>query len=247
MSSGPDDVRTIALLAEPVRRALYDRVVAAGRPMGRDEAAAATGVSRTLAAFHLDRLVAAGLLTPEYRRLSGRDGPGAGRPAKLYRRGPREAAVAVPARRYELAARLLAASIERSDAEVPPPALRDAARDMGRAIGDAARPRSAHRGRQRWRSDLVAVLRAQGYEPCEPDGGVVRLGNCPYHALVAEHRDLVCGMNLALAQGIIEGLHDRRHVARLAPQPGSCCVVFEDVPRVRRRSGGPGDRVSDDR
>jgi len=231
MATDPEDIQTIALLAEPVRRSLYDWVIAAGRAVGRDEAARATGVSRTLAAFHLDRLVEAGLLTPEYRRLSGRSGPGAGRPAKLYRRGPREAAVTLPERRYELAARLLADAIERSASEVPPPALRESARHMGRSIGDERR-RAGRRPRGKGRSgpDLVDVLRTQGFEPCESAPGVVRLGNCPFHALVAEHRDLVCGMNLALAEGILAGLRDRRHVARLDPQPGSCCVAFEEAP-----------------
>ncbi len=230
MATEPGDIQTIALLAEPVRRALYEWVIAAGRAVGRDEAAQATGVSRTLAAFHLDRLVEAGLLTPEFRRLSGRSGPGAGRPAKLYRRGPREAAVTLPERRYELAARLLADSIERSTSDVPPPALRDTARDMGRAIGEAGRrARRRQRGDRRARPDLLEVLRTQGYEPCLPAPGVVRLANCPFHALVAEHRDLVCGMNLALAEGIVDGLRDRSHVARLDPHPGSCCVVFEET------------------
>lgn len=230
MATEPEDIQTIALLAEPVRRALYEWVIAAGRPVGRDEAAQATGVSRTLAAFHLDRLVAAGLLTPEFRRLSGRSGPGAGRPAKLYRRGPREAAVTLPERRYELAARLLADSIERTDPDMPPPTLVETARDMGRAIGEAGRKAGRGRGGRRSRPALVDVLRTQGYEPCMPAPGVVRLANCPFHALVAEHRDLVCGMNLALAEGIVDGLHDRGHVARLDPQPGSCCVVFEEMP-----------------
>ncbi len=230
MATDPEDIQTIALLAEPVRRSLYDWVIAAGRAVGRDEAARATGVSRTLAAFHLDRLVEAGLLTPEYRRLSGRSGPGAGRPAKLYRRGPREAAVTLPERHS--AGRPPARGRDRGSAsEVPPAALRESARHLGRSIGDERR-RAGRRPRGKGRSgpDLVDVLRTQGFEPCESAPGVVRLGNCPFHELVAEHRDLVCGMNLALAEGILAGLRDRRHVARLDPQPGSCCVAFEEAP-----------------
>lgn len=233
MQPDPQDVEAIALLGEPVRRALYEWVVEAGCPVGRDAAAEATGVSRTLAAFHLDRLVAAGLLTPEYRRLSGRSGPGAGRPAKLYRRGPRQVEVALPDRRYALAADVLATALERDAARAPQTALRDAARERGRAIGEASRARRAPRGRRRSKADLLSVLRAQGYEPCEPDAGVVRLGNCPFHALVTGHRDLVCGMNLALAEGIIEGLRDHHHVARLDPEPGGCCVAFEVPPSAR--------------
>lgn len=233
MTTDPADVQAIALLDEPVRRRLYEWAVAAGRAVGRDEAAAATGVSRTLAAFHLDRLAAAGLLATEYRRLSGRTGPGAGRPAKLYRRGPREVEVTLPERRYELAARLLAASLERSGRRGPPSAVREAALDAGRTIGASVRPSGRRRGRHAQTADLAAILEAQGYEPTATDGGDIRMRNCPFHALVAEHRDLVCGMNLALGEGIIDGLGDRHHVARLDPQPGMCCVVFEGAPRGR--------------
>lgn len=238
MPTDPEAVEAVALLDEPVRRRLYDWVVDAGRPVGRDEVAGASGVSRTLVAFHLDRLAAAGLLAVEYRRLSGRSGPGAGRPAKLYRRGPREVAVALPERRYELAARLLAESVERAAARMPPAALRDAARAAGQAIG-AAGPSSGQLGRRRSAEGLMAVLRAQGYEPTTDDAGTIRLANCPFHALVADHRDLVCGMNLALAEGIVEGLRDRHHVSCLDPQPGSCCVAFEAAPPRQRQPARP--------
>jgi predicted ArsR family transcriptional regulator len=80
----------VAVLADPVRRSLYSHVAAQPEPVGRDAAAATAGISRSLAAFHLDRLVEAGLLAVTYRRLSGRTGPGAGRPAKLYARAPRD-------------------------------------------------------------------------------------------------------------------------------------------------------------
>ncbi|MEZ4595452.1 MAG: hypothetical protein R3C32_00730 [Chloroflexota bacterium] len=59
--------------------------------------------------------------------------------------------------------------------------------------------------------------------------GVIRMANCPFHGLLPDHRDLVCGMNLALAEGIIEGLGDARHVARLDPRPGMCCVAFDEA------------------
>ena len=97
MTPATDDIDAIALLDEPVRRKLYDWVVRQGRPVGRDEAATETGVSRALTAFHLDRLANAGLLATEFRRLSGRTGPGAGRPSKLYMRSDRDISVSRPA------------------------------------------------------------------------------------------------------------------------------------------------------
>ena len=81
-----EEISAVASLAEPLRRALYEFVVAAPGPVGRDEAAEAVGVSRQVAAYHLDRLIDDGLLSAEFRRLTGREGPGAGRPAKRYRR-----------------------------------------------------------------------------------------------------------------------------------------------------------------
>ena len=227
MSHDPSDIEAVALLDEPVRRALYDWVVAAGRAVSRDEAAAGAGVSRALAAFHLDRLARAGLLEPEYRRLSGRTGPGAGRPAKLYRRGSREVAVALPARRYEVPAELFAMAIKELDGPIPPEPLRAAARSVGADAGAAARKQAGPRpSKRRLRGALLDVLNERGYEPRGTPSGEIRLGNCPFHALVEDHRDLVCGMNLALAEGLLAGLGDDAVHARLDPQPGQCCVAI---------------------
>lgn len=220
------DIEVLSLLAEPVRGALYAWAVAAGRAVSRDEAAAAVKVTRALAAFHLDRLVAAGLLVAEYRRISGRTGPGAGRTAKLYRRGPREAAVSLPERRYEIPAQLFAETIERLGERRPLDALRRSARRLGEDAGSAARKAAGARPtQQRLRGALVEMLAERGYQPHEASGEI-RLGNCPFHALVDEHRELVCGMNLALTDGLISGLDVRRVSARIDPQPGQCCVTI---------------------
>src|SRR2546423_4203980 len=119
------DLEAIGLLQDPARRALYEYVVAQGREVSRGEAAEAVGLQRTLAAFHLDRLAGAGLLEISYRRVTDRSGPGAGRPAKLYRRSGTEHGVSVPPRDYARAAQLFAETIERSGAE---PALYEVAR-----------------------------------------------------------------------------------------------------------------------
>ena len=227
MPNDPTDIEIVALLDEPVRRALYEWVTGAGRPVSRDEAAAGVGVSRALAAFHLDRLARAGLVEPEYRRLSGRTGPGAGRPAKLYRRGSREVAVSLPDRRYEIPARLFATAIERLSETIPPAPLQAAAREVGEGVGAAARRRAGPRpSRKRLRSALLTALTERGYEPREASAGEIRFQNCPFHALVDDHRQLVCGMNLALADGLLAGLGDDRSTARLDPQPGLCCVAI---------------------
>src|SRR5436190_635629 len=112
------DLEAIGLLQDPARRSLYAYVAGQGREVSRNEAAAAVGMQRTLAAFHLDRLASAGLLDVTYRRLTGRTGPGAGRPAKLYRRPTKERSVSLPPRDFARLASVLAETVERSGAEV---------------------------------------------------------------------------------------------------------------------------------
>ncbi|HWU22284.1 MAG TPA: transcriptional regulator [Nocardioides sp.] len=211
-----DPVHRIAALAEPTRRRLYDFVAGLRRPVGRDEAAEVVGVARNTAAFHLDRLVDEGLLQASHERLSGRTGPGAGRPAKLYRRTEEEIGVSLPARSYDLAGALLAAAVEESDRSGAP--VRDAlavcARDAGRRIGDEAADGA----------DLDTVLAGQGYEPYA-ESGELRLANCPFHDLAQRHTALVCGMNCDLIGGVLEGLGDADRRARLDPAAERCCVV----------------------
>lgn len=221
------DIEAAALLAEPVRGSLYRWVVDTGRAVGRDEAAAAVDVSRALAAFHLDRLVRAGLLVAEFRRLSDRSGPGAGRPAKLYRRGPREVVVSLPERRYEIAAHLFAQTIEQLDGPLPLDTLRARSREAGELAGTAARRHAGRRPSQRrLHAALLTALAERGYQPREAQGEI-RLGSCPFRALVDGHRELICAANLALAEGLIGALGERTVVARLDPQPDHCCVVLE--------------------
>jgi predicted ArsR family transcriptional regulator len=218
-------VTALAALDEPVRRSLYLYVVKQQGDVSRDQAAQAVGVSRMLAGFHLDRLAQEGLLETSFRRLSGRAGPGAGRPSKLYRRSGRQLEVSLPQRSYELAARILAAAVEAVGAR-PSDALKENAHTIGEAIGAEARAGAGSRpGRKRLIASTVAALSAHGYEP-ELSGGAIRLRNCPFHALVSEHRDLVCGMNLALVEGVVGGLDLSGVTPVLDPQPGMCCVAI---------------------
>jgi predicted ArsR family transcriptional regulator len=218
------DVTAVAMLAEPARRAVYEWVVAQHRPVGRVETATALDMKPSLAAFHLDRLAEGGLLDATYRRINERRGPGAGRPARVYWRGDREVTVSLPERRYELAARTLAEALER-DPNAAAVAARDAGRAMGLRLGAAARRDTARR------TPLAALqrgLRDLGYEPIEDrDEGAIRLRNCPFDALVDEHRSLVCGMNLGIAEGIAEAIGSGLPVRPVVdPEPGFCCVAF---------------------
>lgn len=203
----------VSALDDPSRLALYEFVAGRDEPTSRDDAAAALGLSRGTAAFQLDRLADDGLLSVEFRRLSGKTGPGAGRPAKLYSRADTEVTVSVPARQYELAGELMARAIEESvhTDEPTTQAVGRIARDRGRAMGAAA-------------DNFVAALEQGGYQPREdPDGGLV-MGNCPFHRLSKKHRDTVCSLNFELVTGIAEGAADCDRTVTSEPGAGRCCV-----------------------
>ena len=221
MDSSPRDIEKVALLREPIRRRLFSIVRESDRPVSRDEAARAVGVSRSLAAFHLDRLADAGLLEVEYRRLSGRTGRGAGRPAKLYRASEERVAIAVPPTRYALAGDLL---IEALESKRPGRSTEDAVREASTAHGRALAEEL--RGTMGARSGMGRVREAVerlGFEP-ERSGDVVRLRNCPFHELVERHPGLVCGLNHAFLTGLVDGLGDGTVRAEADPEEGFCCV-----------------------
>lgn len=209
-----------------MRRSLYLFVLAQARAVSRDEAAEAVGVRRGLAAFHLDRLAAEGLLEVEFRRLSGRTGPGAGRPAKLYRPTSAEYELSLPPRSYSFVAELLAEALEAGRPGGSGESAEAIAERHGAAIGRAARERLGVRPTvARLRSALEVVLSGLGYQPYA-EARTHRLRNCPFHALADRHRDLVCGMNEGLLRGVLEGLGLRRLEASLDPRPNECCVVL---------------------
>jgi predicted ArsR family transcriptional regulator len=219
-------VSSIAALAEPVRRALYRFVSTQPQPVSREEAAAGVGVAHHVAKFNLDKLEEDGLLEVEYSRPPGKAGPGAGRPAKRYRRTARDIEVSLPERHYDLAGRLMAKAIvaaQASGASVGT-ALRDAAKTAGRELGGKARVRSGASAKGALTA-VCTVLEEQGYEP-RLSGRTVTLANCPFHALAQEHTELVCGMNLDLLDGLLEGTGRDDLEASLDPAPDRCCVTI---------------------
>ncbi|NUR09397.1 MAG: helix-turn-helix domain-containing protein [Nocardioidaceae bacterium] len=215
-----DQVASVGVLAEPARWALYRYVARAGEPVSRDQASAAVDLPLHSVKFHLDRLVEQGLLEVEYKRLTGRTGPGAGRPAKLYRRADRQVEITLPERRYDLAGDLLAAAVDRSMREGTP---------VGNTVQEVARAAGLSFAADVEETDgdevdlVVGVLTGYGYEPRVEDGTVC-LANCPFDRLAATHTELVCGMNLALITGVVDGLEATSVRPRLAPHEGRCCV-----------------------
>lgn len=217
-------VAGIGSLTEPARRELYRYVCSRDDAVGREEAAAATGLSHHRAKFHLDRLAADGLLEVDYRRLGERTGPGAGRPAKVYRRSGAELAVSLPERDYELVGRLLAAAIEASAQSGRPvlDTLGEVAAEHGRGLAAGL---GVHASAPELVDRVLALLSEHGYEPRQ-EGERITLENCPFHTLSQQHTSLVCGMNHAMLEGFAQELQPPCLKAQLEPAAGRCCVVL---------------------
>jgi predicted ArsR family transcriptional regulator len=209
-----EQLSAVASISDPIRRELYNFVSRNPVPTGRDEAASALGIPRGTAAFHLERLVESGVLETEFQRRTGRTGPGAGRPAKLYRPALAEVSASVPERHYDLAAELLSSAVEEADRTGAPigETLRRVSTEFGRALGATE-------------GSLDAVLESIGYEPVGDDAGGLLLSNCPFHRLAQSHTQTICGANVAMLQGAAEGAAECNRRVNFEPRSdGYCCV-----------------------
>ena len=216
-SDGADPAAILAALADPSRRELYEAVRRSGQPVGRDELADQARLPRATAAFHLEKLVEVGALTVEFRRRSGRTGPGAGRPAKLYALAAEELTASLPTRRYELVGDMLATAADRSEQTGAPmrETLIAVAEARGHDLGSPAVP-------------LVDTLTSVGYAPADCADGGYRLTNCPFHQLATRHTTLICSANTAFVRGLVDESAEHRDVW-LERTPGECCVRIGEV------------------
>jgi predicted ArsR family transcriptional regulator len=218
MSTPPSDQESLTRLGsldDPTRRRLYEFVAGEADPVSRDQAAGNLDLDRSTVAYHLDKLVEQGLLAASFARPEGRTGPGAGRPAKHYERVGEEITVSLPPRDYRLAAEILVRAAEADETGTIRQTLAATATEMGEELGAAADQHDR---------DLVRFLAAQGFEPYR-DGAVVRLRNCPFHALAQRHTELICGINVAMLDAAARQVASGA-VARLDPAPDRCCVAF---------------------
>lgn len=218
-------IQSVAALADDLRRGMYTFCRRARRPVSRDEAAAEVGISRKLAAFHLDKLVDAGLLRARYEPVRGIRK--AGRTPKVYEPTDTSLCVAIPDRRHDLLADVLIDAVltEGADESASDAALRVAG-ERGVELGERERrdSRPGRLGAERALTLAETTLARLGFEPHREGPTRVRLRNCPFHPLAARAPGLVCGLNHALLTGFLDGLQASSAEARLAPAPGECCV-----------------------
>jgi len=225
MKQRPDQWALVGALSEPQRRAVYEAVTDEPQPVTREYVADTVGISRSLAAFHLDKLVDAGLLEADQRPPADRRQRKIGRPAKRYRRSARNIDLTLPARRYDLAGRILARAVAASEfGEAPVDAARRLASEEGLALTHCAAVVTAAASGVDPLDSTERALDGLGYAPTRA-GDQLTLGNCPFHSIASTAPQVTCAVNLALLEGLLVGLElDHDIAAALQPQPGLCCV-----------------------
>ncbi|TCO54302.1 helix-turn-helix transcriptional regulator [Actinocrispum wychmicini] len=222
-------ISAVAALDDALRREMYLFIRQAHQPVTRDQAAASVGISRKLAAFHLDKLVDAGLLRAHYGQVGGIRK--VGRKPKLYEPTDTDFHVTIPERRHAMLADILIDAVltEGKDENAHQAAIR-AATTHGEELGTAERDQVKGRlGAERALTLCEGVLVRNGFEPTRESPTCVRLRNCPFHPLAARATDLVCGMNHAFLTGMLTGLDAASIRAILTPRPGECCVELRSA------------------
>lgn len=209
----PDPLSDLGTFSDPIRRQLYEYVASSQEPVTRAEAAEHAGISRSLAAYHLDQLAEAGLLTSSYARPEGRGGPGAGRPAKRYARAAEEISISIPARSYRMLAGMLAKAVAADETGAVRSSLNESAAEEGRSAASET-------------PDTLTALAARGYEPVVSDNGDIVMNNCPFHQIAQQQPQLVCTLNHHLLRGYLNAKGEDPDRAELSPCPGRCCVVI---------------------
>ncbi|HEU5416302.1 MAG TPA: transcriptional regulator [Streptosporangiaceae bacterium] len=221
----PTSIRAVAALEDELRRGMFEYIRQAPHPVTRDEAAGSVGISRKLAAFHLDKLVSAGVLRAEYQAAGG--SRRVGRAPKVYAPAGRDIQVSIPPRQHDvLAGILLDAVLTEGEAESGRDAAMRAAAERGRGLGARQRERlrPGRLGAERALTAATGILDRHGFEPARTAPTCVRLRNCPFHPLAARTPGLVCELNLAFLGGVLEGLEATGVRAALDPRAGECCV-----------------------
>jgi predicted ArsR family transcriptional regulator len=192
-----DDARLDAVAAPELRRTLLC-VREQPRPVTADDVAVQERVHRNVARARLERLVAAGLLVTSFQRRSGRAGPGAGRPAKLYATAPELEAIEFPRRRLgDLVALLIAGQPRRK--------LREAGRAFGRLLAaESGVGASRTSGVERLRETVGRLGFQVSVVETGPERVVLSTPTCPLRPLVAAHPEAT-EVDAAMWAGLVEG------------------------------------------
>ena len=198
--------RLASALGDPTRRRVFFYVRQSTEPMTKDDVAAAVGIDRRLAGFHLDKLVEQGFLAADYRRREGGSGPGAGRPPKIYRLADPEAAVTLPERHYDWLAELLLRAMEEPGPEAPQVRLERVGFDFGRRLAEEqlAENRPGHRTTPTQAiAEVVRLLSRFGFAARTDGHDAIRACSCPFEEMAFHDPERICGLDRSIWRGIL--------------------------------------------
>jgi predicted ArsR family transcriptional regulator len=223
-----------AALSDPFRRRLYRLIRRSRWPVNREQAATSVGISRKLAAFHLDKLVEVGLLRATHEPVG--QVRKVGRTPKVYQPTQAVVRISIPEHQHDMLAEILLDAVinQRAEESAQQAALRLATQhgeNLGRA--ERTRVRPGRLGAERALTLAQDVLSRHGFEPARDDLTTLRLRNCPFHPLTAKAPEFVCGINHVFLTGFLDGLQATTVHAVLAPHPPECCVRLCTAPRQR--------------
>jgi len=223
-------IKAVAALEDDLRHGMYEFIRTARAPVTREQAAQAVGISRKLAAFHLDKLVAAGLLRSHYEPVGGLRK--VGRTPKVYEPVDADIRISIPERQHDVLAAILIEAVltGRGDETARQSAMR-VAHERGQTVAAVEREqlRPGRLGAERALTLSEGLLNRHGYEPDRVSPVCVALRNCPFHPMAGQAPELVCGLNHAFLTGFLTGLDAPTVEAVLEPRTGECCVELRST------------------
>jgi predicted ArsR family transcriptional regulator len=239
----------LAAAGDPQLRALL--LYARGRrdPFTTGTAADALGVHRNVARSRLDRLAEAGFLTVARERPSGRSGPGAGRPAKVYRVAPEFDGIEFPDRRL---ADLIGLLVEKLPPRRRSSALREAGEEFGRTLAASAglKPSRNVRTGLEGLCDALGSLGFQtSVESVAGDTAILTSPTCPLRPIVVRQPDIDSidqGMWAGLAERAVRGVRAERvrcETPRCLSTDFPCSILLSLEGQGPRRSTQSDSRI----
>ncbi len=193
-------------LGDPTRRSIYLTVRESAEPMTAAQIAAAFNIHANVARHHLDRLADEGYLEVTRRRPEGKNGPGAGRPAKCYTPTDKEIELQFPARRYDLLADLLIRVVQRLEPERASEIAAQVGHDYGVELAGTLDLPDAG-----FDSVLATVQQAMvnvGFAvDTNTNSRQLLMSHCPFGRTAFDHPEVVCSLDRGIVNGLMEALH----------------------------------------
>ena len=194
-------------LGDATRRGIYISVREAAEPATASQIASIFDLHTNVARHHLDKLVTDGYLRVTHKRRPGKQGPGAGRPAKHYEPTPKEVSVQYPARRYDLLSELLLRIVERLDTAQAGSVAEEIGVEFGRELAsEIGLPNDA--GFDSAVKAVASAMTGVGFDTStDVEDHTMVTRYCPFGKTATDHPEIVCRLDQGIVRGLLEASH----------------------------------------